>query len=424
MPYTQDNTYLSISTPLGKDKLLLRSFQGEEPIAGLFYFRLNMQSETTDLDFTAIVGKTATITVLLADGSKRYINGIVSHFVQAGADQYFASYYAELVPWFWLCDLAADCRIFQNKSTPDILKALFTDLGFTDFKDSLTGTYDPRRILRAVQRDRLRVRLAADGGGGDLLLLRARGREAHPGARRRLDRRRSGARRRHRRRRGLRQLGAAERGVPQRAGAAGHLRQVRGRRLQLRDPLDRPDGERRLDRRDRRRQAPGLRVPGRVHREGQGGRAGQDPHRGLRAAGEDPARRQLLPRLPAGLQVHPREALPRGRQRRLGALDDLPRRHLRRLLEHLRGLPGGRPLPAGAAHAQAGHPRHPDRDRGRQVRRGDLDRQVRPGEGPVPLGPEGQEGREQLLLDPGRPRLGGQGLGADLSCRASGRRWW
>ena len=144
MPYTQDNTYLSISTPLGKDKLLLRSFQGEEPISGLFYFRLNMQSETKDLDFTAIVGKSATISVLLADGSKRYINGIVSHFVQAGADQYFASYYAELVPWFWLCDLTADCQIFQNKSTPDILKAVFGDLGFTDFKDSLTGTYDPR----------------------------------------------------------------------------------------------------------------------------------------------------------------------------------------------------------------------------------------------------------------------------------------
>ena len=44
-----------------------------------------MQSETLDLDFTQIVGKSATISVLLTDGSTRYINGIVSRFVQAGS---------------------------------------------------------------------------------------------------------------------------------------------------------------------------------------------------------------------------------------------------------------------------------------------------------------------------------------------------
>jgi type VI secretion system secreted protein VgrG len=144
MAWTQDKTYISISTPLGANKLLLRSFAGEERISELFHFSLRMQSETLDLDFTQIVGKSATISVLLTDGSKRYVNGVVSRFVQAGADQRFATYHAELVPWLWLCDLTANCQIFQNKSTPDILKQVFSDLGFTDFKDSLTGTYDPR----------------------------------------------------------------------------------------------------------------------------------------------------------------------------------------------------------------------------------------------------------------------------------------
>ncbi len=144
MAWTQDKTYISISTPLGANKLLLRSFAGEERISELFHFSLRMQSETLDLDFTQIVGKSATISVLLTDGSTRYINGIVSRFVQAGADQRFATYHAEMVPWLWMCDLTANCQIFQNKSTPDIVKQVFSDLGFTDFKDSLTGTYDPR----------------------------------------------------------------------------------------------------------------------------------------------------------------------------------------------------------------------------------------------------------------------------------------
>ena len=54
--------------------------------------------------------------------------------------------------------------------------------------------------------------------------------------------------------------------------------------------------------------------------------------------------------------------------------------------------------------------------------RGDLHRQVRPGEGAVPLGPARQEGREQLVLDPRVAAVGGQELGRDLACRASGRK--
>ena len=54
--------------------------------------------------------------------------------------------------------------------------------------------------------------------------------------------------------------------------------------------------------------------------------------------------------------------------------------------------------------------------------RGDLHRQVRPGEGAVPLGPRRQEGREQLLLDPRVAPLGRQELGRGARRRASARR--
>jgi type VI secretion system secreted protein VgrG len=143
MAFTQANQYVSISTPLGKDKLLLRSFHGEERISGLFHFFLEMQSEEKSLDFSKIVGKSATITAKLADGSSRYINGIVGRFVQAGSDARFTTYFAELHPWLWLLTQTADCRIFQNKSVPDIVTGLFTELGFTDYKNSTTGTYNP-----------------------------------------------------------------------------------------------------------------------------------------------------------------------------------------------------------------------------------------------------------------------------------------
>src|ERR1043165_3298707 len=143
MAFVQANHYLSVSTPLGKDKLLLRRLRGEERVSGLFHFFLDMQSEDPALDFSKIVGKSATVTVELADGSKRYVNGIVGRFVQAGGDARFFNYHAELRPWLWLTTLSADCRIWQNKSVVDIVTGLFKELGFTDFRNATSGTYDP-----------------------------------------------------------------------------------------------------------------------------------------------------------------------------------------------------------------------------------------------------------------------------------------
>ncbi len=144
MAYTQEDLYFSVSTPLGKDKLLLRKFHGEERISELFHFHLEMQSEDAGLDFSAIVGKSVTITVELADDSKRYVNGIVGRFVQAGRDPRFATYHAELRPALWLLTMSADCKIFQEQTVPDIIEAVFSDLGYTDFRNSLTGSYDER----------------------------------------------------------------------------------------------------------------------------------------------------------------------------------------------------------------------------------------------------------------------------------------
>lgn len=141
MAFEQADQHISISTPLGADKLLLRSFHGEERISGLFHVFLEMQSEEKSLDFSQIVGKSATVTVELADGSSRYLNGIVGRFVQAGSDARFTTYFAELHPWLWLLTMSVDCRIFQNKSVIDIVTGLFTELGFTDYKNSTTGTY-------------------------------------------------------------------------------------------------------------------------------------------------------------------------------------------------------------------------------------------------------------------------------------------
>jgi type VI secretion system secreted protein VgrG len=142
--YVQDNLKLKVSTPLGPNKLLLRAFRGEERISGLFQFTLEMVSEDDAIDFQAIVGKAVTITLNLSNNTEHYLNGIVGRFVQEETNLRLTRYFAEIHPWLWLLTKTSDCRVFQNKSAPDIIESVFSDLGFSDFRNDLKANYDKR----------------------------------------------------------------------------------------------------------------------------------------------------------------------------------------------------------------------------------------------------------------------------------------
>ncbi|MDP9169690.1 MAG: type VI secretion system tip protein VgrG [Acidobacteriota bacterium] len=144
MPFTQSAWPVQITTPAGTDKLLVQSFEGEESISGLFFYRVVCASEDPAVDFTQIVGKPVTLKIGLSSGNARYVNGVAGRFSQSGRDRRFTYYVAELRPALWMLTMNADCRIFQNMSVPDIIKKVFSELNFSAFKDSLTATYSPR----------------------------------------------------------------------------------------------------------------------------------------------------------------------------------------------------------------------------------------------------------------------------------------
>jgi type VI secretion system secreted protein VgrG len=73
----------------------------------------------------------------MADNSPRFFNGMVSQFGAGGEHEGRRSYRAEVVPWFWFLSQTTDCRIFQNKSVPEIVEQIFGDLGFSDYELNL-----------------------------------------------------------------------------------------------------------------------------------------------------------------------------------------------------------------------------------------------------------------------------------------------
>ncbi|MFC5359352.1 type VI secretion system Vgr family protein [Azospirillum himalayense] len=145
--FSQDGQYLSITTPLGADALALRTIVGEERLSSLFIYRVTMISSDEDIAFDRVVGKAVTVAITLGDQETvRYINAIVGRIELTHVDDrgQVAHYEAELHPWLWMLTHSGDCRIFQEKTVPEIVEEVCKGAGYTDLKKSLTGTYAKR----------------------------------------------------------------------------------------------------------------------------------------------------------------------------------------------------------------------------------------------------------------------------------------
>ncbi len=139
--YTQDKRLLNLSTPLGKDALLLTGFSGTETLSRLFSYQLEMLSTKDNISPKEIVGKNVTWAVVHYGKGPRFFNGFVSRFATGGAGAGKLRHYrAEVVPWLWFLTRTANCRIFQNMTAPQIIEKVFKDYGFTDYKLDLKRT--------------------------------------------------------------------------------------------------------------------------------------------------------------------------------------------------------------------------------------------------------------------------------------------
>jgi type VI secretion system secreted protein VgrG len=136
---------VTVTSPLGEGKLLFRSLSGREELGRLFEFKLELLSENGALALDKILGQNVTIAAEFPDDRKRYFNGDVAQFRQVtrSVDKYFC-YEAVLRPRLWFLTQTRDCKIFQNKTVPEIIKLVLDEPGITDVKRSLSRTYNPR----------------------------------------------------------------------------------------------------------------------------------------------------------------------------------------------------------------------------------------------------------------------------------------
>jgi type VI secretion system secreted protein VgrG len=139
---TDDTTRLAIAgAPF--DTLFPAQFSGREAIGAVTELNLRATGATPAIALSGLTGQHATLSLQWSD-TPRLIDAVCTRAAQLPSTVEGSHYALELRSWPWLLTLASNNRIFQGKTTQQIVEAVFNGHGATDFSFSLTGTYEAR----------------------------------------------------------------------------------------------------------------------------------------------------------------------------------------------------------------------------------------------------------------------------------------
>ncbi|MDR1497379.1 MAG: type VI secretion system tip protein VgrG [Puniceicoccales bacterium] len=138
---SDENNRLSSVSFLGKDDFLLFSLSGREALSELFEYEALLLTDKDSVTADDALGKEISIEIKSRreEGAVRHIHGIVVHFGRAATHDISGAvtYQVIIVPEFWLATLNRDSRIFQKKTTTQIIETILKDdLGISKFKNS------------------------------------------------------------------------------------------------------------------------------------------------------------------------------------------------------------------------------------------------------------------------------------------------
>ena len=133
----------TLESPFG-DALKFHRLKGQERLGQCFEYRIDALADSHSLSLADLLGKPVTVRIEQQDNSFRYLNGLVARAGLSGrrATRHYG-YTLVVRPWLWLATRRADCRIFQNKAVPEIIRQVLAPYGYP-LENRLTETYTPR----------------------------------------------------------------------------------------------------------------------------------------------------------------------------------------------------------------------------------------------------------------------------------------
>ncbi len=145
MTATQKNAPLCIETSAGQDAFQLLELSWRESLGAPFEGNLELASDRDNIDLAKLLMTTVLIRIDGKDGEPSYLHGHISRIENLGPELRLTRYRATIVPSISLLKQSGGCRIFQDFTTLDIIKKIFSNFGFSgQIESRLSGTYAKR----------------------------------------------------------------------------------------------------------------------------------------------------------------------------------------------------------------------------------------------------------------------------------------
>jgi type VI secretion system secreted protein VgrG len=128
--FLRDHALMSMTSPLGANVLVPTALELEEGLSEPFLCTLDMVSARQSIDPNDLLHQPVCVTLRSNPDASRKVHGLVRRFAATGArERGMFGYRAEVVPALWFLSQTQDCRIFENKSTKDILQTVLSEHG-------------------------------------------------------------------------------------------------------------------------------------------------------------------------------------------------------------------------------------------------------------------------------------------------------
>ncbi len=162
----QDLAFTFHAPALEDAELLVTSFSASERVFALPQIDVCLSSEDGDIDLHALLDTPATLTIHHKYLGQRHLAGVIAQIARGDSGHHRTGYELTLLPGLHRLAHGSDCRIFQKKSVPDIVKILLKERGIEDVKWHLSEPHEAREYCVQYRESHLGFlkRIAAEEG--------------------------------------------------------------------------------------------------------------------------------------------------------------------------------------------------------------------------------------------------------------------
>jgi type VI secretion system secreted protein VgrG len=134
----------SVAGNFATDETFLISAKIQEGLSKITEARIVFATKDSSLQLDSLLGTEIRVELKTKEEATRKFLGTCIEAEYLGLAQGYEMFAVETRVWMWFLTQSSDNRIFQEKSIPDIVKQVCTDLGFSDIDDRLSASYDPQ----------------------------------------------------------------------------------------------------------------------------------------------------------------------------------------------------------------------------------------------------------------------------------------